>query len=67
MRGGAAWPSTTVSDSCPTAGGTYGTQPVSGERSVLSYTQYTVCILQWNIEEVQPKSDLPSQYKPPSV
>lgn len=34
MKGGAAWLSTTVSDSCPTAGGTYETRPVSGERSV---------------------------------
>lgn len=38
VRGGAAWPSTTVSDSCPTAGGTYETQLVSGERSVCQQT-----------------------------
>lgn len=36
MRAGAAWPSTSASGSCPTAGGTYETQPVSGERSVKS-------------------------------
>lgn len=34
MRGGAASQSTTASDSCPTAGGTFETRLVSGERSV---------------------------------
>lgn len=39
VRGGAAWLSTTVSDSCPTAGGIYETQPASGERSVCQQRQ----------------------------
>lgn len=41
------WPSTTVSGSCPTAGGTYETQPVSGERSVCQQT------VRYNIQNVQ--------------
>lgn len=88
MRGGAAWPSTTVSDSCPTAGGTYETQPESGERSVCQtetvtlHTIYSMNTVTWlktfwlvseatpchslhiyELQEVQPKSDLPSQFK----
>lgn len=47
VRGGAVWPSTTVSDSCPTAGGTYETQQESGERSVCQqrqlHTTYSMC------------------------
>lgn len=40
VRAGAVWPSTTASDSCPTAGETSGTQLESGERSVWRFTPF---------------------------